>query len=661
MKSPLVLPPTFAFNRAAFEAAFRDFLDHVTILSKASGYTPFRLFDLPWAPGLGAQEYVLKQILDGLEADIHYFVVYKSRQVGITTIDLLFDFFWCGLYPGLQGAIVTDTDPNKEKLRLLLGGDTSVRNKSEGRGILDLLPPTHRLRVVKHNANGIVFENGSMLDYLVAGTKKRNGSLGRSRALNFCHATEVAQYGDEESFESLVSSFSSEFPARFYMLESTAHGYNLFNNQWEDAKADEFTKKAIFIGWWQHPGYIERQGTRIFERYGYATLSDDERETDEIVKRDFGYEITREQWAWYRHRKDPQRRAETGEIDAERAEIIEVEYPSYPEQGFRLTGSPFFSGKTIDVALKRAEMQLFKGYYYHFGENFTESRRTPVNNSRLSQLKIWHEPHPNGVYIAAFDPSYGRGKKSDRHCIEILRCYADRLIQCAEFCVAQLPPFQATWVLLDLCGWYRNARWIVEIDGPGEAVMGEFRHLKTLLDTGRLKPPPGTDEEIERSPEEERKRSRSWLQNVREYLYHRPDALTSGYNMQWKTTGINKPVIMTQLQDHFLMDHLVINSVPALHEMRKLVRDDTQIEGEGKHKDDRPVALAMGVRCWLDWERRDLDAQGRTYAREQAQDEAMGDTGDVGMMRYVMMQRAAEKRAMQRMTMRSARRTNWGW
>jgi hypothetical protein len=655
-------PLPFKFNRAVFEAAFRDFLAHATILSKNSGYTAFELFDLPWAAGEGVQEYGLCQILDGLENDVHWFVVLKARQLGWTTLSLLFDLFWCGMYPGLQGAIVTDTEPNKEKLRLLIGGDKSMRGGPSAPGILDLLPPTHPIPVVKHNRNGLVFENGSMIDYLVAGTKKGRGGLGRSRAYNFLHATEMAQYGDDEGVESLISSLSDSYPARFYNIESTAHGYNVFHDQWADAVADEITKKAVFLPWWRHPEYICAKGSRLYERYGHGELAEDEREAAAIVKRDYSYTITREQWAWYRHRKDPQRRANMGEMDVGKAEIVEVEYPSYPDQAFRLSGSPFFPGKTLDQAVKRAERQKFKGYYYHFGETFTELRRLQAHNARMSQLKVWEEPHPNGVYIVAADPSYGRGKNSDRHCIQVFRCYADKLVQVAEFCLAQIPPFQLTWILLDLCGWYGYARWIVEIDGPGEAVMTEFRHLRTLLDTGKLAGPWEEEEAQPSDGEAPRRRPRSPLRNVRDYLYHRPDALTPTFNQQWKTTNINKPVIMTQLQDHFLMEHVVINSVMCLYEMRHLVRVDSQIEAEGTYKDDRPMAAAMGVRCWLDFERRELEAQGRSFDREQAQDAAIGEDDTPGFMNYIMamrgQQRTAERRALARTQRRGPR---WEW
>jgi len=103
--------------------------------------------------------------------------------------------------------------------------------------------------------------------------------------------------------------------------------------------------------------------------------------------------------------------------------------------------------------------------------------------------------------------------------------------------------------------------------------------------------------------------------------------------------------------------------VPALTELQTLVRlenDYSSIEADGKHHDDRAIALAMGVRCWLDWERREMDAQGRTFEHECSADDAMGESDSPTMMRYVMMMRTQERQQRER-AVRQAKRTNWAW
>jgi hypothetical protein len=634
-----VVPSTTRFHRDAFEEAFYDFLKHVTIVSKNSGPTiidPYR-----------AQRYALDQIFDGLANGIHWFVILKARQLGITTLTLLLDLFWCALYPGLQGALVTDNDPNKEKLRLLVTE------------ILDYLPKSHPLPIRKHNRNGLVFENGSMIDYLVAGTQKRKGALGRSRALNFMHSTETAQYGDVEGWESLMSSLSDTYPWRLYVVESTAHGYNLFENAWQDSISDDLTKRAVFIGWWQHDEYLIPKGTPLFQRYGYDRLSDDEVETAKIVKETYDWTITLEQWAWYRHRKDPQRRADSGEIDEGKGEIIEVEFPSYAEEAFRMSGSPFLPGRTLDQSMKVAQEQLFKAYTYYFGDNFLALRRHQVDVARLAQLKVWQPPHPNGRYVVAADPAYASSDTADRFCLQVVRLYADRLVQVAEFAVRNMQPFQFTWVLADLCGWYGNCRYILEINGPGEAVMTEFRHLKTLLDTGKLVAPRQDDEADD--PQDGR-RPPSPLANVSQYLFHRPDAISGSWSIQWKTTAFNKPVLMNSMGDHYMMGNLVVNSVPALAEMKKLVRKGMQIEADGNAKDDRAVALALGTRVWIDFERAELEASGRTFAIETARDAEDEHGAGPDYMTYVMQNHFRMAERQRRDDARRARRQGrWAW
>ena len=59
---------------------------------------------------LGTQTYVMDEIAKGLEEGIHFFVVLKGRQLGITTISLALDLYWHFLNPGLQGTLTTDTE-----------------------------------------------------------------------------------------------------------------------------------------------------------------------------------------------------------------------------------------------------------------------------------------------------------------------------------------------------------------------------------------------------------------------------------------------------------------------------------------------------------------------------------------------------------------------
>ena len=59
---------------------------------------------------LGSQTYVMDEITKGLQDDVHFFVILKGRQLGITTVSLALDLYWHFIHPGLQGTLTTDTE-----------------------------------------------------------------------------------------------------------------------------------------------------------------------------------------------------------------------------------------------------------------------------------------------------------------------------------------------------------------------------------------------------------------------------------------------------------------------------------------------------------------------------------------------------------------------
>ncbi len=643
-------PHAAGLNIPAFRSAFYDFLDHVTIVSKDTGRGRIRLFSVQSVLLDGG--YGQEGIFDALAAGVHWVVTLKARQLGITTVSLLFDVFWAAMFPGLQGAIVADTPPNIRKIRLLL------------EDVLDHLPESHRLPIISHNRDGIVFDTPggtSMIDYLTAGLREGAGNLGRSRALNFCHMTEVSSYGGIEGFESLKNTFSEVWPYRLYHMESTARGLNIFHEEWEDACEDTLTKRALFLAWWMHDQYAHERGSPLFERYGHDELDPDEEKVAAAVLAEHGYVISPEQWAWYRHRRDPRARQDHQSARDEREEIVEQEYPSYPEQAFIMTGSSFIQGAHLTPHMKRGKATLFKGYRYRFGENVTRTERIQVEFARQAHLKVFQDPVPGAVYIVAADPAYAASDESDRFCVQVIRCYADRVDQVAVFCERNMESFEFVWVIIDLCAYYGNCRFILEINSCGVACLSEFKHLKTQIENGLLNPPRAdpmspTTEELQGEHD-----TRNMLSRVRQYLYRRPDSFIGGFNLQWKTDSSNKPAMMIQFRDRIVLGELVMVDVETIKEVQTLRQDGIIIKAEGHKKDDRAIALALAVRCWIDQERNGLEAMGRTYAAEQAR---VSEDGNLLASRYMMRMLQGEMagRARQReQTQRFERRGRWGW
>ena len=99
-------------KRVAFEQAFYTYLDNCEINSKDHGEPIILGQHLMYG-----QRVFITAIFDGLEQDIHDFYCLKSRQLGITTIIRALCAFFLGVHRGLTGALVFDTNENKNLAR----------------------------------------------------------------------------------------------------------------------------------------------------------------------------------------------------------------------------------------------------------------------------------------------------------------------------------------------------------------------------------------------------------------------------------------------------------------------------------------------------------------------------------------------------------------
>lgn len=548
---------------------FEDFIKHLKIDSKEFTDGPISLYQHLY----GAQWRFLDGVCGGLEQGKRTFKILKARQLGISTVSLAINLFWLYINPGLQGALVTDTEGNRDKFRILL------------ERYINSLPKSLRIPIVKHNRNNLVLKNGSVLDYLVAGTRK-SGGLGRSRALNFLHATECSSYGDEEGLRSLISSLAQKAENRLYIFESTARGMNIFFDMWNEAKEDEDTQVAIFIGWWSKEDYqIPRSDSRFAKFWDGEPAGDEPRRMAEVARL-YGHEITPEQLAWHRWMR-------TTQITDQG--LMDQDFPWTEEDAFIMTGTNFFQTRKVnsDMFRLREEKPMFKAYRYHLGLELMATSVEQVYSASEAELLIFEEPVQGAQYVIGVDPAYGSSENKDRHCIEVFRCYSDHLDQVAEYTSFNPETRQITWVLAHLAGSYENCLVNLEISGPGAAVMQELKHQKQVL---MHTPTTG--------------KQSSAIDTMRWYMYQRPDSMGSGYVYNWKSTGDNKLLILNQMRDCHSQDQLTFRSERLLKEMSRIVQEGNEIRGEGKQKDDRVIATALAIKAWIEWCRPGMLAQG---------------------------------------------------
>lgn len=562
---------------------FESFCASLRIDTKERGRIPFK-----W---LGTQRYLANEIARGLKSDIHTFVVLKGRQIGISTIALAWDLYWISKYPGLQGAIVTDTDENRELFRSYL------------EQYLATLPRTHRAPIARHNRVQLILKNNSRLVYMVAGLKKK-GELGRAKAVNYMHATECSSWGDEEGFASLMNTLAQMNPQRLYLFESTARGYNVFYDAWRVA-SDSPSQRAIFIGWWRNELYQWGEDTLQYRQFWDGAPTSDERVWIAEVWERYHVNITPAQLAWWRWY--------VGEHMKGDEMLALQEMPPTEDYAFQLSGSKFFSAERVNLAHKAARAKQPKYYRYDFGLNFEDTRFLETNEDN-AEVVIWEAPAEAGQYVLGADPAYGSSEWADEFAATMGRGYADRFEQVLEVGATHYNEQQFAWVLAHLAGWYgaspkAEALLILEMLGPGGAVYNELKNLRErAASLSHGDPRLGAFDVVAR---------------IRDYLWHRQDSLTGHFAYQWQTNAREKNRMMTTLRAYFEREMLTLNSVPCLQQFRNIHRMGDKIGGEGRAKDDRVIALAMAVIGWNDWIMREMLFAGRTYHAEHRPQEEL--------------------------------------
>lgn len=541
-----------AFNREKFA----DFLNALTIDTKELGRVKL-------GENLrGTQRRFLEEMYAGLEQGVHEFVTLKSRQIGISTISLALDMFYAFNTPGAAGAIVTHDEGARDQFRAIM------------QTYYDNLPPKWTQEQKVHNRNQLVLGNDTIFQYKVAGTKETSAkTLGRSSALVFCHATEVAFWGDASQVNSLHDTFAEINPNRWYHWESTANGFNHFHDLWNDAQRS-VTIKPIFVSWWADEFARCKRGTLRYNEYwghrGRPTAY--ERDLAKQLVEYFNVEVDDEQMAWYRwclaekcHGDEEHRRSD---------------FPSTPDEAFVASGSNYFSPEVLTSAYKRVLKEpkplCFK---FHLGDDFTQTRVQECTE-RQAMLRIWEQPQPGAYYTIGGDPAYGSSEMADRYVLSVDRCWSNHVEQVAEFCVTELNTRQFAWIIAYLAGAYQPCVWNLELNGPGGAVLQEIDALKRMVGRNLYA---SMDKDITNA-----------VRKIQDFLYAREDSLKGRpIGKHTMTTSRVKDGYLSLMRGAFESGMYVPHSWFLLEEMRSFVRDSGWLGASGNAKDDRVIASAL--------------------------------------------------------------------
>lgn len=557
-------------------ARFMEFVGQLKVQSRDYGLVPMEL--------LGSQIYILDEICKGLKEGITTFVILKARQLGASTFFLALDLFWAMEHAGMLGVFSTHEEGAREQFR----------NQIDV--FFQTIPKSYKIAAVTNNRTMLVLQNSSLFRYLIAGTRGTTNKMGRSGGCNFLHSTETAFYGSADDISALNQTLSEIYPHRLYIYESTANGFNHYEEMWETA-TDSPAQCAIFVGWWRNELYEFGRDHPLFMKYmphGAKTgLTAHEQKMVTEVREKYGVQLTAGQIAWYRHHLETKCKNDMQQMLQE--------MPHTPEAAFVSTGSQFFTNEILTSAMRAAKKDTCMPFAFHLTTNAgdTQVKSTTIGNA---ELKIWEEPVRGARYVIGCDPAYGSNEDSDSSVIWIGRCYADCLVQVAEYATNSVQPYQLAWILAYLSGLYGDVMVILELNGSGHAVLGELTRLRTAMHGV------ATPQEIS---------LKNCLKYMKEYLYRREDSLGGGLLRQWVTSPNNKVQLMERYKVGFETNRINVKSIIGLEEHRRIVRDEGSIGAGGRYKDDRVIGAALAYYAWDQWVRISMSAQGRTLENEQ--------------------------------------------
>jgi len=550
---------------------FLKFVSKLKILSKDMGVVPFRL--------LGSQWYILDELCKGKADGITDFLILKNRQCGCTTFFIALDVFWAFEHKGLLGTFILHQEQARDDWRntIEIFYDEIPRKARIGGQMVRLKP-----ELLHHNRNIIAWKNGSRFRYLIAGTQEnRKGGLGRSGASNYVHMTEAAFYGNEEDVAAFESTTSTIYPHRMSIQETTANGFNWWEEQWQDALRSK-TKRCIFVGWWRDE---RNQFATDHPFYKYfmpdASITRLERERVRAVKAEYGYDVSLQQLAWYRWHLSEKKQNDQA--------LMDQEVPWTADDCFQATGAKYFHSTDLTAAIRAARHFGAMKYRYRMGNKW-ETIQVVSHPYRDAELLLWQHASRYGYYVLSCDPAYGSSDTADKNVIQVWRAFAEGMEQVAEFASSSLSMYQTAWVLAHLAGFYgqTECRVILEMNGPGKAVFAELQQVKR--DLQHMAPTPDNQE------------LRNCLNRMHHFFYQRIDNVGSGDMVyQWVMSEQLKPMIMARFKDAFELGRVQIRSVPMLEEMRRIINDGGYISAEGAAKDDRVIAGALAWEAYNKW------------------------------------------------------------
>lgn len=442
------------------------------------------------------------------------------------------------------GLILSQTATHKNKQAAIVAHqeDSTTNLFNMYKLMYENLPAPLKPTQKASNAKELVFNNksntglNSRIRCMTAGT----GGVGRSFTINYLHISELAFWkGDvKETMLGLMQAVPNT-PDSMVIIESTANGYEEYQERWEAAVKGESDFYPLFVGW------------NELDEYSMPYSGFELTEEEKALQTE--YHVSLDQLEWRRWCIKNNCGGDTS--------LFKQEYPICPEEAFLTTGNCVFDQEKIMARLAQIPEPLKTGYFSYDYDDTKEGKEkltSPTFDLTMrGYIKIYKEPVADHTYTLSGDTAGDtQGDYFAAHVIDNTTC--------EQVAVYHNMTDETLFARQMIClGYYYNTALI--------AIEANFSTypIKEIVRLG--------------------------YPNI--YVRDREDDYRGGIYSAYgfKTTQITRPLLISSLVD-IIRDHTsCINDRDTLHEcLTFIVNEYGRKEAmQGKH-DDLVMSLGIG-------------------------------------------------------------------
>ena len=495
------------------------------------------------------QSVMLQHIEFCLDNDIPIrMIVLKARQIGSTTFFTGLGFWFAAMHKNMNYNIVAHRLDSAE----------SIFTKCKvfyNNLIKEMRPET-----TSFSSETIVFDKkggkgvGSKIKFATA-----SDGVFRGLTIQYLHQSERAFY--EGSFEAIDNSLNptvADAPWTIIVKESTARGYNVFKDEWDQAVRGESGYKPFFFGWQDHKEYTVDKVPAGF------ILTDDEKRLKEKLN------LTDNQIAWRRRKIETDYKGN--------AEVFTQEYPSTPEEAFVAGGFSAFKRETILAGYENSKPPKME----------IELQSVPVHE----KLLVWEEPIVEKKKVYAQKAEWNFDKQEYEY------VDTDLLLEENSF----MRPYT---VGVDTSGFGADKNQVVVVDNISKKSVARFgiKNLseellaKVVVEIARMYNNALVAPEVNYSHEIVNFILKEGYKNI--YVtenINRQDNKIAGIEYGWKTTVTTKPQIVSYLRGLLNNDPSLIQDREFWYEAEYYIVEDPIkriVNAASGHFDDIVMAEAI--------------------------------------------------------------------